>query len=210
MHAPALRLHPAANGITERASLGPDPVVRGVCWRRYGRGMNRPMLVALAARPGTGKTTLAGGLAAALQAVYRRIDAIENAVIRSGLAHPPVGTVGCVVAQEVARSNLLLGKSVMIDAVNPVPDARKGWRILASEIGVPLIVFETVLDDQQEHCRRVTARRPDLADQTVPTWEQVEASEFEPWDSERDGPRTAIDTTDTDAALSTALAHLGH
>jgi predicted kinase len=171
--------------------------------------MNRPVLVALAGRPGTGKTTLARGLAAALDAVYLRIDAIETAVIRSGVARPPVGAVGYVVAHEVARSNLLLGKSVVVDAVNPVSDARNGWRVLASEIDVQLIVFETILGDREEHRRRVTARRPDLADQSVPTWEQVEATEYEFWATERDGPRSAIDTTDADAALATALAHLG-
>jgi predicted kinase len=174
----------------------------------YRRGMNRPVLVALAGRPGTGKTTLARALAAALDAVYLRIDAIETAVIRSGLARP-VGTVGYVVAHEVARSNLLLGKSVVVDAVNPVSDARKGWRVLASEIDVPLIFFETILRDREEHRRRVAARWPDLADQSVPTWEQVEAIEYESWATDRDGPRSAIDTTDADAALATALAHLG-
>jgi predicted kinase len=171
--------------------------------------MNKAVLVVLAGKPGTGKTTLARGLVAALEAVYLRIDAIETAVIRSGLTRPPVGTVGYVVAHEVARSNLLLGKSVVIDAVNPVSDARTGWRNLASETGVQLIMFETVLDDQHEHRRRVTTRRPDLPDQSVPTWEQVEAIEYAPWDTDRDGPRSAIDTTDADAALATALAHLG-
>ena len=168
------------------------------------------MLVALAGKPGTGKTTLARGLATALQAVYLRIDAIETAVIRSGVARPPVGIVGYVVAHEVARSNLLLGKSVVIDAVNPVSDARKGWSVLASEVDVQLVMFETVLGDREEHRRRVAARLPDLAGQSVPTWEQVELSEYEPWATERDGPRSAIDTTDADAALSAALAHLGH
>jgi len=175
----------------------------------YRRRMNRPVLVALAGRPGTGKTTLARGLAAALDAVYLRIDAIETAVIRSGLARLPMGTVGYVVAHEVARSNLLLGKSVVVDAVNPGSDARKGWRVLASEVDVQLVVFETTLRDRDEHRRRVTARRPDLADQSVPTWEQVDASKYEPWATDRDGPRRAIDTTDADAALVTAVAHLG-
>jgi predicted kinase len=172
--------------------------------------MTRPVLVALAGRPGTGKTTLARGLATALQAVYLRIDAIETAVIRAGLAEPPVGIVGYVVAHEIARSNLLLGKSVVADAVNPVADARRGWRTLAADTRVPLIIFETVLENREEHRSRVGARRPDLPDQMVPTWEQVEASDYQPWDSERDGPRMAIDTTDADLALSRALAHLEH
>ncbi len=151
---------------------------------------------------------MARGLASKLHAVYLRIDAIETAVIRAGVAKSPVGVVGYLIADEVARSNLQLGAVVIVDAVNPVFDARRGWRILASETGVGLIVFETSLTDQQEHRRRVEARLPDLTDQSVPTWEQVDAREYEPWDVDRDGPRTVIDTTDAERALRTAIGHL--
>jgi predicted kinase len=162
----------------------------------------------LAGKPGTGKTTLARGLVSALHAVYLRVDAIETAVIRSGLAELPVGVVGYLVAQEVARSNILLGAVVVVDAVNPVPDARRGWRVLASETGVSLTVFETSLVDVEEHRRRVIARLPDLPGQSVPTWEQVGAGAYEPWDVGRDGPRIVIDTTDAQHALSTAISTL--
>lgn len=85
----------------------------------------------LAGRPGTGKTTLGRRLASELNAAYLRIDAIETAVVRCGLAHPPVGPVGYVVAHKVAAATLSLGTSAVIDAVNPVPDARAGWQPLA-------------------------------------------------------------------------------
>jgi hypothetical protein len=51
-------------------------------------------------------------------------------------------------------------------------------------------------------------RRPDLAGQTVPTWDDVEAAGYEPWDVTRDGPRFVIDMTDTDQGVRTALGHL--
>jgi hypothetical protein len=56
----------------------------------------------------------------------------------------------------------------------------------------------------------VTARRPDLADQTVPTWDDVVASDYLPWDVERDGQRHVIDMTDTERGVADALAHLSH
>lgn len=171
--------------------------------------VNPPVLVTFAGRSGTGKTTLARTLASDLRAAYLRIDAIETALVRARVAEGPVGAGGYVIAHAIARGNLLLGTTVVVDAVNPVSDARRGWRDLALECDVPLVVFETTLTDRDEHRRRVSARRPDLADQSVPTWEQVEACDYEIWDCERDGPRIAIDMADTELALATVRSLLG-
>ena len=168
-----------------------------------------PLLVVMAGRPGTGKTTLAGRIATTLRAAYLRIDAIETAIVRSGLATPPVGPVGYVVAQEVAAGTLAAGVSVVADAVNPVPEARAGWRELGARTRTPIVVFETRIADEEEHRRRVTARTPDLAGLVVPSWEQVMAAEYVAWDDLRDGPRHVIDMTDTAAGVRAALDVLG-
>jgi predicted kinase len=167
-----------------------------------------PLLVVLAGRPGTGKTTLARRLAAELRCAYVRIDAIETAVARCGLAQPPVGPIGYVVGHELAAANLALATPVVIDAVNPVPEARAGWRGLA---GIArLVVLETVIGDEGEHRRRVTARTPDLPDQVVPTWDDVLAWDYVLWDDERDGPRIEVDMTDPDHAVTGLLPLLAH
>ncbi len=161
------------------------------------------VLVVFAGRPGTGKTTVARGLAQQLRATYVRIDAIETAVVRCGLSEVPVGPVGYVVAHELAAANLALGTSVVVDAVNPVPEARAGWRPLSRV--ARLVIFETVIPDVGEHRLRVTMRQPDLLDQVVPTWADVEASEYEAWDTQRDGRRHRLETTDTEQAFAQAL-----
>jgi predicted kinase len=161
------------------------------------------ILVVLAGRPGTGKTTLARRLAAALHAAYLRIDAIETAVIRAGLAHPPVGPVGYAIAHDIAAATLPLGTSVVVDAVNPVPEARVGWQPLARL--ARLVLLETVVADEDEHRRRVAARQPDLIGQVVPTWDDVLAGDYVPWQDERDGPRHVIDMTDTERGVADAL-----
>ena len=168
--------------------------------------MSRSLLVVLAGQPGTRKTTLARRIASELRAAYLRVDAIETAMIRCELARPPVGPVGYVVAHELAAATLSLGTPVVIDAVNPVPEARAGWHQLES-IG-RLVVFETMLPDAAEHRRRVEQRRPDLVDQDIPTWAQVAASEYEPWDEHRDGPRHVVDMTSTEPAVACALIYL--
>jgi len=69
---------------------------------------SKAILVVLAGRPGTGKTTLGRGWLANCTPAYLRIDAIETAVARCGLADSPVGPVGYVVAHEIAAANLRL------------------------------------------------------------------------------------------------------
>lgn len=168
--------------------------------------MSKPLLIVLAGRPGTGKTTLGRRLAAELRAAYLRIDAIEAAVVRCGLAEHPVGPAGYVVAHELAAATLAVGTPVIIDAVNPVPEARSGWRALAD--GARLVVLETTLSDAGEHRRRVTARKPDLAGLAVPSWDQVVSRDYAVWDESRDGPRHVIDMLDTEQGVDAALRHI--
>lgn len=143
-------------------------------------------------RPGSGKTTLARLTAAEHRAAHLRVDAIETAIIRSGVAEPPLGPVGYAVAHTVAASSLRAGATVVVDAVSPVPDARAGWAALATDEGVPIRFVEVVVTDPVEHRRRVEARESDLAGLVVPTWAQVTSLHYEPWSVDRDGPRLLV------------------
>ncbi len=142
-------------------------------------------------RPGSGKTTLARLTAAELTAAHLRIDEIEAAILRSGIA-PPFGFAGYAVAHEVAASCLRAGTHVVVDAVSPVAAARAGWRALAGTAGTTLRVIEVLVTDPAEHRRRVEARKSDVVGLVVPTWAQVTALAYEPWDADRDGPRLLV------------------
>ncbi len=65
-----------------------------------------------------------------------------------------------------------------------------------------------MIADESEHRRRVTTRYPDLDAQMVPTWGDVIAGDYVPWDSERDRPRYLIDMTDAEEGVAEALGRL--
>lgn len=75
--------------------------------------------------PGVGKTALARQVADRLEATFLRIDTIEAAIV-STLMPFANNAVGYVVAGWVAADQLCAGRSVVADAVNNVPDARRG------------------------------------------------------------------------------------
>lgn len=161
-----------------------------------------PTLVVLSGRPGTGKTTIAREVSRRVGACYLRVDAAAAALARTGVE---VGIGGYAVVHELAVSNLLLGTTVVVDAVNPVPEARTSWREAANRAGARLVHVETVLADAVEHRRRVETRLADIPGHVVPTWEDVRSGEWAAWDDARDGLRLRVDATDTDAAVARVL-----
>jgi predicted kinase len=133
---------------------------------------------------------LAQRVAKKLSAAYVRVDAIEAALWHAGISQDePTDLAAYVVAQAVAEGSLSAGASVVVDAVNPVEEARQGWRDLADRSQKPLRVIEVVCSDVVEHRRRVETRESDREGHAVPTWAAVEAREYEPWE-----PRLVVDT----------------
>jgi len=116
---------------------------------------------------------------------------------RSGIERQqPTGVAAYEVAHAVAESCLRAGTPVIVDAVNPVEDARRAWRELAALTGALIRVDEVVCSDAAEHRRRVERRHADIDGHEVPTWEQVLEREYEPWSEERLVLDTALPNLD--------------
>ncbi|HDS1736301.1 AAA family ATPase [Pseudomonas sp. BP8] len=156
------------------------------------------MLIVFSGLPGTGKTTLAKALAVTTGAVYLRIDAIEQAIRDANVLAQDVGRSGYLVANALAQSNLGLGRTVIVDGVNPVRESRTTWSEIACNAGVRLANIQVICSDTDEHRRRVETRTPDIPGLTPPTWASVLSHDYEPWDQ----PPFCIDT----ALSSTAQA----
>jgi predicted kinase len=164
------------------------------------------VLIALSGLPGVGKTTIARELAVVLAAVHVRIDSIEQALRNAGMT---VYDEGYRVAYAVAEDNLRLGRIVIADCVNPWPLTRREWQMVAARAAaaVRVLSVELVCSDLDEHKRRVESRVPDIAHHRVPTWTEVIAHDYRPWDGDRLVVDTArLDVPDCVQRIVSALA----
>ncbi|MEV6823399.1 AAA family ATPase [Amycolatopsis sp. NPDC051102] len=158
--------------------------------------MTPACLIVLGGLPGTGKTTVARPLARALGAAYLRIDTIEQALVDSGELTAPPRVAGYVAGYALARDQLGNGVDVVAECVNPLKLTRDAWR--AAGTGFPVLEVELVCSDPAEHRARVEGRVSDLPGLRLPTWQEVVAREYEPWDRER----LTIDTASVGATRS--------
>jgi predicted kinase len=158
-----------------------------------------PLLIIMGGLPGTGKTALSKGLAQQLPGVYLRIDVIEQS-LRNFNGHDVTGE-GYAVARALAESNLLIGHTVIADAVNPIPLTREAWRTVGLKNSVKTVEIEVICSDKAEHKRRVEERTADIPGHEVPIWQKVLDREYHPWDTKDITIDTAGKTTEEALAL---------
>ena len=142
------------------------------------------MLIVFSGLPGVGKTVIARELARQIGAVYIRIDSIEQALRDSGAVRQSLDDAGYRAAYAVAEDNLRLGYTVVADCVNPLQLTRDAWVEVAKKAGVRAVEVEVTCSDAAEHRRRVETRVSDLPGLRPPTWDEVLAREYHPWDRE--------------------------
>jgi predicted kinase len=142
-----------------------------------------PVLYIFAGLPGTGKSTIAQGLARKIDCAYLRIDTIEQAL--RDLCGVDVEGEGYRLAYRIASDNLRAGKSVVADSCNPIALTRDEWQDVALQGGLTFVNIEITCSDQTEHRARVESRDVNVQNLLLPTWQQVEDREYHPWTSDR-------------------------
>src|SRR5690348_14073521 len=107
---------------------------------------NLTMLIIFGGLPGTGKTTISKIIAKRLNAVYLRVDTIEQALINVD-GYPDsliVGSEGYLISYALARENLALGLNVVADSVNPIAITRQDWQQVAKQSKSDFIEIELI------------------------------------------------------------------
>ncbi len=137
------------------------------------------MFITFAGLPGCGKSTIAQALAKRLSAAYLRIDSIEQAISDAQIEP---GAAGYLVAYRLAADNLRSGLVVIADSMNPLQITRDAYRRVAEQAGVAFLEVELICSDKTEHRRRVETRSATVEGLSLPTWESVEARQYEQWD----------------------------
>jgi predicted kinase len=106
------------------------------------------------------------------------------------------GETGYAIANALAAENLMTGRIVIADCVNPVAATRNGWRDTADRCAARLIEIELICSDAALHRRRVESRSSDIDGLKLPTWDEVITHHYEPWDRDHLVLDTAADTVD--------------
>ena len=147
----------------------------------------KPTLFIFSGLPGTGKTTLSKRLAKSKNAVYLRIDTVEQALRDFSF---DVQGEGYDVCYRIAFDNLVLGLSVVADSCNPIELTRRAWEDVARRAKANFVNIEVICSDKLEHRKRAETRTTDVKGLKPPTWNEIESREYHEWH----GERTVIDT----------------
>ncbi|NRD75096.1 AAA family ATPase [Shewanella sp. VB17] len=137
------------------------------------------MLYILGGLPATGKTEVSKYLAATLNAVYIRIDTIEQELRDQGVID--LYDEGYQIAFSLALDNLKNGMSVVADSTNPVKESRDAWINVARQAQSSFTEIEVTCSDKQEHRQRVETRSTDIHNLLLPSWENVTSREYQKW-----------------------------
>ena len=78
-----------------------------------------------------------------------------------------------------------MGVDVIADSCNPIEASRTQWERVACGPDSSFLNLEIICSDKAEHRLRVETRLTTVEGLTPPTWEEIEAREYAPWQQSR-------------------------
>jgi predicted kinase len=141
--------------------------------------------------PGTGKSSLAERVGCALSIPVFAKDWLEATLRRSGVQPGPdpaqsLGYAGYELLTTLARRQLVLGQSAILDSVASTRSIREQWRALAAEFGAAWRVIECICSDEAMHRALLANRQRGIPGWSELTWAEVERVRdyYAAWDEE--------------------------
>jgi predicted kinase len=156
--------------------------------------MADPHLVVFAGLPGTGKSSLARALARDLRAVYLDKDTIKDCTMRligesaleqnsqtAGALSRFAGALSYELLVDLARDNLTLGLSVVVDSPAAYQTFRDRIKVVARATKAELRLIECICTDERLLRQRIEHRGQDLPDYRTRDWQtfQQDRGRFE-------------------------------
>lgn len=169
-------------------------------------------LIVFTGLPGTGKSSLADAVGRKLGIPVFAKDWLESALRTAGFGanranQKILGFAGYELLTTLARRQLSLGQSAILDCVLGMESTRDRWRKLAAAYGAGWCVVECICSNKQIHRARIENRRRVKSGWTNVPWETVErvSDNYAPWREDR----LIIDSIlPVDANVRTVLIHL--
>ena len=145
-------------------------------------------LIVFSGLPGAGKSAVAESIAAGLGIPMFAKDWLEAPLLSSGLvSRDQLGSMGYELLTTLARQQLLMGQSAILDSVASTTRIRNSWCELAREHDAEWLVIECICSDEAVHRERLAQRR-----RAIPDWPELEWADvarvrgyFEPWFEDR-------------------------
>lgn len=152
----------------------------------------KQQLIIFTGLPGTGKSALAEAVGRNLRIPVLAKDWLEAALLQSGYyedeaSSSKLGYFGYELLTTLARRQLMLGQSAILDSVASTEPVRSAWRELATEYNARWKIIECICSDERLHRERLKSRR-----QEIPGWHELEWSDvarvkayYSPWHEDR-------------------------
>lgn len=169
-------------------------------------------LIIFTGLPGTGKSSLADAVGRELGIPVFARDWLVATLRAAGFGLPQnsdriLGFAGYELLTTLARRQLSLGQSVILDCVLGMTSTRERWRKLAAAYRANWRVIECVCSNKEIHRARLQNRQRDKPGWVSVSWETVErlSADYAPWDE----ARLIIDSVrSVDDNVRTVLDHL--
>ena len=135
-------------------------------------------LIVFSGLPGTGKSTLAEAAGRYFGIPVFAKDWLEASLLQSGLKPKhkdrQLGYAGYELLTVLAKRQLMLGQSVILDSVAGTKTIRRTWRQLAKHHKADWRVIECICSDESIHRSRLKERRRGIPGWHELTWSEVE------------------------------------